>query len=237
MLDARALSAFAAGMSEASRLVVHHLEHSRSLRVLWLLEELGLPYEMKRYARDQNFRAPPELKAVHPLGRSPVVEVDGDVLAESGAILEYFVEREGGKLRPAEGEARLRYRFFLHYAEGSAMPPLLVQLLVQKIRTQKVPFFAKPLTRKIADGLQQGFSAPAIATHFDFVESELRQRPYFAGDELSAADIQMFYPVEAALSRGQGSWPSLRAWRERVTARPAYKRAESKAEPAMPARK
>src|SRR3954469_18388425 len=121
-------------MSESSRLVIHHLEHSRSVRVLWLLEELGLPYEIRRYARDASFRAPPELSAVHPLGRSPVVEVDGHVLAESGAILEYFVERSGGQLRARQPEALLRYRFFLHYAEGSAMPPLLVQFLVEKIR-------------------------------------------------------------------------------------------------------
>lgn len=204
------------------------------MRVLWLLEELGLTYEMKRYARDANFRAPPELSAVHPLGRSPVVEVDGHVLAESGAIIEYFVERAGGKLRPTEPEAQLRYRFFLHYAEGSAMPPLLVQLLVEKIRGQKVPFFVKPITSKIAAGLEQGFSGPAIATHFGFVESELKSRPYFAGSEFSAADIQMIYPVEAALLRGKGEWPSLRAWRDRVTARPAYQRAESRGGPAMP---
>jgi len=224
-------------MSESSRLVVHHLEHSRSLRVLWLLEELGLTYDIRRYARDANFRAPPELSAVHPLGRSPVVEVDGHVLAESGAIIEYLVEREGGKLGPQEPEAKLRYRFFLHYAEGSAMPPLLVQFIVDKIRTQKVPFFVKPITAKIADGLEQGFSGPAIATHFGFVERELVARPYFAGQEFSAADIQMIYPVEAALSRGKGNWPSLRAWRERVTARPAYQRAEAKGGPAMPSRK
>src|SRR6478735_1683635 len=164
LLDTRASDAFAPNMNESSPLVVHHLEHSRSLRVLWLLEELGLPYEIKRYARDKNFRAPPELSAVHPLGRSPVVEVDGHVLAESGAIVEYFVEREGGKLRPQELEALLQYRFFLHYAEGSAMPPLLVQLLVEKIRTQQVPFFVKPITHKIGDGIEQAFSGPAIAT-------------------------------------------------------------------------
>jgi len=221
-------------MSESSRLVVHHLEHSRSLRVLWLLEELELPYEIRRYARDANFRAPPELGAVHPLGRSPVVEVDGHVLAESGAIIEYFVEREHGKLAPADPEAKLRYRFFLHYAEGSAMPPLLVQLLADKIRTQKVPFLVKPLTSKIAEGIEQAFSGPAIATHFGFVESELAARPYFAGNEFTAADIQMIYPVEAALMRGTGEWPKLRAWRERVTARPAYQRAEAKGGPAMP---
>jgi len=223
-------------MSESSRLVVHHLEHSRSLRVLWLLEELGLPYDIRRYARDGNFRAPPELKVVHPLGRSPVVEVDGHVLAESGAIIEYMVEREGGQLGPRELEARLRYRFFLHYAEGSAMPPLLVQLIVEKIRAQQVPFFVKPITRKIAAGLEQGFSGPAIATHFGFVESELATRPYFAGPEFTAADIQMIYPVEAALLRGEGNWPHLRAWRERVTARAAYQRAEAKGGPSMPSR-
>lgn len=230
-------SAFAGAMNESARLVVHHLEYSRSLRVLWLLEELGLPYDMKRYARDESFRAPPELAAVHPLGRSPVVEVDGHVLAESGAIIEYLVERGGGVLRPRDPEELLRYRFFLHYAEGSAMPPLLVQLLVQKIRSQAVPFFVKPITRKIADGVEQGYSGPAIATHFGFVERELAQRPYFAGSDFSAADIQMIYPVEGALMRGRGEWPNLRAWRDRVTARPAYQRAESRGGPAMPPRK
>lgn len=221
-------------MNESSRLVVHHLEHSRSLRVLWLLEELGLPYELQRYARDAGFRAPPELKAIHPLGRSPVVEVDGHVLAESGAIIEYLVERAAGELRPREHDALLRYRFFLHYAEGSAMPPLLVQLLVEKIRAQKVPFFVKPITLRIGDGLEKSFSGPAIATHFDFVDGELAKRPYFAGSEFSAADIQMIYPVEAALRRGKGDWPNLRAWQERVKARPAYQRAESRGGPAMP---
>jgi glutathione S-transferase len=221
-------------MSEPTPVVVHHLEHSRSLRVLWLLEELGVPYEVRRYARDARFRAPPELTAVHPLGRSPVVEVDGEVLAESGAIIEYLVERCGGKLRPEEPAALLRYRFFLHYAEGSAMPPLLVQLLVEKIRAQKVPFFVKPITRRIGDELEESFSAPAIATHFGFVDSELAKRPYVAGSELSAADIQMIYPVEAALLRGRGDWPSLRAWRDRVKARPAFQRAESRGGPAMP---
>jgi glutathione S-transferase len=235
VLDVWARKAFARAMNASSPLVVHHLESSRSLRVLWLLEELGLPYELKRYARDENFRAPPALKTVHPLGRSPVVEVDGHVLAESGAIIEYLVERAGGTLRPQEHEALLRYRFFLHYAEGSAMPPLLVQLLVEKIRAQKVPFFVRPITRKISDELEKSFSQPAIATHFGFVDDELAKRPYFAGEELSAADIQMIYPVEAALLRGKGDWPNLRAWRQRVTTRPAYQRAESRGGPAMPA--
>lgn len=224
-------------MKEQSPLIVHHLENSRSLRVLWLLEELGLDYEIRRYARDANFRAPPELAAVHPLGRAPVVEVDGLVLAESGAIIEYLIEREGGRLCPRELEARLRYRFFLHYAEGSAMPPLLVQFLVEKLRGQAVPFFVKPITKKIGDEIEKNFSGPAIATHFGFVDKELQSRPYFAGNELSGADIQMIYPVEAALERGRGEWPNLRAWRERVMARPAYQRAESRGGPAMPAKR
>lgn len=221
-------------MSQASPLTVHHLENSRSLRVLWLLEELGLTYEIRRYARDANFRAPPELAAVHPLGRSPVVEVDGHVLAESGAIIEYFLERAGGRLRPEDPESKLRYRFFLHYAEGSAMPPLLVQFLVEKLRARPMPFFVRPIAKQIADGIEKSFSAPAVATHFGFVESELKTRPYFAGLEFSGADIQMIYPVEAALRRGKGDWPNLRAWRERVMARPAYQRAESRGGPAMP---
>jgi glutathione S-transferase len=144
------------------------------------------------------------------------------------------VERSGGQLRPQEHDALLRYRFFLHYAEGSAMPPLLVQLLAEKIRAQKVPFFVKPITRRIGAELERSFSAPAIATHFDFVDNELAKRPYFAGSELSAADIQMIYPVEAALQRGKGAWPNLRAWRERVKARPAFQRAETRGGPAMP---
>lgn len=223
-------------MNEPTPIVVHHLEHSRSLRVLWLLEELGLSYEVRRYARDARFRAPPELTAVHPLGRSPVVEIDGEVLAESGAIIEYLVERWGAKLRPQERQSLLHYHFYLHYAEGSAMPPLLVQLLVEKIRAQKVPFFVKPITRRIGDELEKNFSAPAIATHFGFVDSELAKRPYFAGSVLSAADIQMIYPVEAALLRGKGDWPSLRAWRDRVKSRPAFQRAEVRGGPAMPPR-
>lgn len=213
-------------------ITVHHLEHSRSLRVLWLLEELGLDYSVLSYARTAEFRAPPELAAVHPLGRAPVVEVDGHVLAESGAILEYFVEREG-KLGPNTPNALLEYRFFLHYAEGSAMPPLLVQLILDKLRVAPVPFFVKPIARKIADTLETNFSGPAIALHFGFVDDVLARRPYFAGDDFSAADIQMFYAVEAALARGKGQWPNLAAWRSRVEERPAFRRAVAKGGPAM----
>jgi len=213
-------------------IVVHHLEFSRSLRVLWLLEELELDYAVESYARTKEFRAPAEFAKVHPLGRAPVVEVDGHVLAESGAILEYFVEREG-KLRPVEVDALLQYRFFLHYAEGSAMPPLLVQFIVTKLRTAPVPWFLRPVVANIGGKIESSFSGPAIDLHFGFINDTLASRPYFAGPEFSAADIQMFYAVEAALARAKSSWPHLQAWRDRVVGRPAYRRAESKGGPAM----
>jgi glutathione S-transferase len=214
-------------------IVVHHLMHSRSLRALWLLEELGLDYELVRYERDENFRAPPSLEKAHPLGRAPVVEVDGLVLAESGAILEYFADREQ-RLRPTSPEGLRHYRFFMHYAEGSAMPPLLVQLLVDRVRSAPMPFVVKPIARRIAEEIERNYSGPAIERHFGFVERTLSERAYFAGDELSAADIQMFYPVEAALRRGGGKWPKLREWRQRVTEREAYRRAEQRGGTAMP---
>jgi len=220
-------------------ITVHHLAYSRSLRILWLLEELGLEYTLVRYERDENFRAPPSLEKAHPLGRAPVVEVDGVVLAESGAIIEHFADRSSERdvrLRPSSAEGLREYRFFLHYAEGSAMPPLLVQLLVDRVRSAPMPFFIKPVARGIAAKLESSYSGPAITRHFGFVEQTLSQRQYFAGDEFSGADIQMFYPVEAALSRGRGEWPALRAWRERVTQRDAYRRAVQKGGPALPER-
>jgi glutathione S-transferase len=217
----------------AMSIVVHHLEHSRSVRILWLLEELGLGYEVKTYRRDKQFRAPPEFAKVHPLGRSPVVEVDGRVLAESGAVIEYFVEREG-KLRPSDSDGLLEYRFFMHYAEGSAMPPLIVQLIVRKMRTAKMPFFAKPIARSLANQVEASYSGPAIDLHFGFVNDTLQRRTYFAGDEFSAADIQMLYPVDAALFRRAGDWSALREWRKRVTERDAYRRAEQRGGPTMP---
>ncbi|MEQ8276304.1 MAG: glutathione S-transferase [Deltaproteobacteria bacterium] len=214
-------------------IVVHHLEHSRSIRALWLLEELGLSYTLKTYQRTKRFRAPPELSKVHPLGRAPVVEVDGEMLAESGAIIEYFAEREG-QLRPEGGSALLAYRFFLHYAEGSAMPPLLVQLIVERIKKTKAPFFVKPIIKKIADGVEEGFTREAIDTHFGFVNDTLGAHPYFAGDDFSGADIQMYYACEAARSRGGAHWPNIDAWITRVTAREAFARALDKGGPAIP---
>jgi glutathione S-transferase len=218
-------------------LCVHHLNNSRSQRVLWLLEELGVPYEVKRYQRNpETLLAPPELRSVHPLGKSPVV-TDGDLtLAESGAILEYLVHRYGGgRFIPPEGSPdRIRYTYWLHYAEGSAMPPLLLKLVFDRIETAKMPFFAKPIARSIAERAKSSFILPQLATHLSFMEGELEKSAWFAGEELTAADVQMSYPVEAARSRAgltKETHPRLHAFLERVHARPAYQRAIEKGGP------
>ena len=211
-------------------ITVHHLENSRSQRVLWLLEELGLAYEVKRYARDpKTMLAPPELAAVHPLGKSPVI-TDGKVtVAESGAIVEYLLDTYGqGRLRPPPGTAEGRqFTYWLHFAEGSAMPPLLMKLVFDKVRTAPVPFFIKPVVKAIADKVTKSFIAPNLQRQFDFMEAELAKRPWFAGAKFSAADIQMSFPVEAAAARAglDASRPRLMDWLKRIHARPAYQRA------------
>jgi glutathione S-transferase len=216
--------------------VVHHLENSRSQRVLWLLEELGVPYEVKRYARNpETMLAPPELKAVHPLGKSPVI-TDGDVtVAESGAIVEYLVERYGnGRLIPPAGTPeRRRYTYWLHYAEGSAMPPLLMKLVFDRVETAPMPFFIKPIARGIAGKVKGDFINPQIAMHLDYMEGELRTSPWFAGTEMTAADIQMSFPLEAAAARAglAAGRPKLTAFLATIHARPAYQRALEKGGP------
>jgi len=182
-------------------ITVHHLNNSRSQRVLWLLEELNIPYEVKRYERDgATMRAPASLRAVHPLGKSPVI-TDGDrAVAESGAIIEYLVERHGhGRFVPPAGsDARLRYSYWLHYAEGSAMPPLLMKLVLSRLKSAPMPFFARPIARAIVDRALDGFVEPQIKLHLDYIESELATRPWFTGADFTAADIQMSFPLEAA---------------------------------------
>jgi glutathione S-transferase len=211
-------------------LVVHHLDNSRSQRVLWLLEELALPYEIVRYRRDsQTMLAPPALRAVHPLGKAPVV-ADGDlILVESGAIVEYLVERYGaGRFAPAAGSPeRLRYRQWLHYAEGSLMPPLLLKLVFHRIENARMPFFVKPIAKGIAHKVRHDFIAPQLRLHLDYLESELERSEWFAGDTFSGADVQMSFPLEAAAAGGAlGTHrPRLAAWLERIHARPAYRRA------------
>lgn len=215
-------------------IVVHHLNNSRSQRILWLLEELGLDYEIKKYQRDpKTMLAPPELKAVHPLGKSPVITDEGPgesiVVAESGAIVEYLTTRYGnGRLVPAAGTPeRLRYTYFLHFAEGSAMPPLLMKLVFDKVENGPLPFFAKPIARAIARKVKEGFILPNIRNQLDFLESELGKTTWFAGEGFSAADIQMSFALEAAASRGGlgSQYPKLSAFLQRIHARPAYGRA------------
>lgn len=211
-------------------IVVHHLNNSRSQRILWLLEELGLDYDIKRYQRDPaTMLAPPALREVHPLGKSPVI-TDGDLtLAESGAIIEYLVERYGeGRLAPRPGTPeRLRYIHWMHYAEGSAMPPLLLQLVFGRLDKGKMPFFIRPVARAIKNRVKASFIEPRINQHLDYMEGELARHPWFAGAEFTAADIQMSFPVEAAAARGglNRSRPKLMAFLERIHARPAYRRA------------
>lgn len=211
-------------------ITVHHLNNSRSQRILWLLEELALPYEIKRYERDaKTMLAPPTLRAVHPLGKSPVITDGGETLAESGAIIEYLVDRYGaGRLAPAPGTpARLRYTYWLHYAEGSAMPLLLLKLVLDRIESGPMPFFARPVARAIARGVKASFVEPQIARHLDYMEAELGRFRWFAGDEFSAADIQMSFPLEAATKRAglDMSRPRLMDFLTRIHARPSYLRA------------
>lgn len=211
-------------------ITVHHLNNSRSQRVLWLLEELGLPYEVKKYQRDpKTMLAPPELKAVHPLGKSPVITDDAVTVAESGAIIEYLLDRYGeGRLRPAAGTPeRLRFTYWLHFAEGSAMNPLLMKLVFKRILHAPMPFFAKPIAKGIAGKVLGSFVDPNIKSQLDYMDAELGKCEWFAGSEFSAADIQMSFPLEAAAQRAglDTSRPRLQAFLQRIHARPAYRRA------------
>jgi len=215
-------------------IVVHHLNNSRSQRVLWMLEELGLDYEVKRYQREATMQAPASLRAVHPLGKSPVIS-DGDkTLAESGAILEYLAETYGnGRLVPAPGTPeRLRYTYFMHYAEGSLMPLLFLKLVFNRL-PERVPWAMRPVARMISAGADKTLLGPQISNHFAFLESELSGRDWFAGANFSAADIQMSFPIEAAAARAAlgERLPRLKAFVERIQARPAYKRALEKGGP------
>ena len=210
-------------------ITVHHLNNSRSQRVLWLLEELGVPYEIKKYQRDaKTSLAPPELLAVHPLGKSPVI-TEGDLtLAESGAIIEYLVERHGngGWVPPPGSPERIRYSYWMHFAEGSAMPPLVMKLVFNRIENAPMPFFAKPIARAIAKKTKTGFIDPNVDRNAAYVEAELGRSEWFAGSEFTAADIQMSFPVEALVARGRKvERPNMKRFLERIHARPAYKRA------------
>ena len=210
-------------------IIVHHLNDSRSQRVLWLLEELGLAYEVKRYQRDaKTSLAPAALKAIHPLGKSPVIE-DGDVrVAETGAIIEYLLEAHGaGRLKPAAGtDAARRYTYWLHYAEGSAMTPLLLKLVFSQL-PKRSPLLIRGIVGAVAGKVQQTFIDPQITSHVDYWEAELGRSAWFAGDAFSAADIMMSFPLEAAGSRVPfgPDRPRIAAFLTTIHARPAWQRA------------
>jgi glutathione S-transferase len=225
-------------------LVLHHLETSRSQRILWLLEELALPYRIVVYQRDKKTRlAPPELKAVHPLGKSPVI-TDGKVtVAESGAILEYLAQRHGAGasgelagLEPARGsDEQLQCRFWMHYAEGSLMNWLVMKLVFMSIPKQPMPFFVRPIARQLCQQVMAKLVDPNVTTAMDFMEAHLAKHRWFSGDALTLADFQMSFAVEAVLARGAGAdkYPKLLAYRQRINARPAYQRAIAKGGPVV----
>lgn len=217
-------------------ITVHHLNNSRSQRVLWLLEELGLPYEIQKYERDPNtMLAPPALTKVHPLGKSPVITDGGLTIAESGAVVDYLVERYGqGRLVPAAGTPeRLRWTYWLHFAEGSAMPPLLLKLIFERMKVSPMPFFAKPVAKGLANRVLAAMVEPNLKRQLDFMEAELAKSEWFAGADFSAADIQMSFPVEAAAQRAglDASRPRLMAFLKRIHARPAYQKALARGGP------
>ena len=199
-------------------LTLHHLNDSRSQRIVWLLEELGVPYEMKKYQRDAQTRlAPPELKAVHPLGKSPVI-VDGDVkIAESGAVVDYIIRRYGkGAMMPARDSADFEaYNEWLHYSEGSAMLPLMLNLYVSRLKEASAPLHPRIDSE--------------LANHLGYVEGGLQGRQFFVGDALTGADIQMSFVGEMAKAFGKlEAYPNLKAWLERMHARPAFRRSVEK---------
>jgi glutathione S-transferase len=209
-------------------IVVHHLNNSRSQRVLWLLEELGVDYEIKHYQRDpQTMLAPASLRAIHPLGKSPVI-TDGDkTIAETGTIVEYLLETYGnGRMIPAAGTPeKLRYNYWMHYAEGSAMPPLVMKLIFTAVpKSKQIPFFLRPIAKTLFGGVAKSYIDPGIARHIAFWAAELGKSAYFAGNELTGADIMMSFPVEAAVARGNLP-PVLTTYLAGIHARPAYQRA------------
>jgi glutathione S-transferase len=217
-------------------ITLHHLENSRSQRILWLLEELGVEYEIKHYKRDaKTSLAPPELLKIHPLGKSPVI-TDGDVtVAESGAIVEYLVNNyDDGRLLPAEGSAeRLAYTYWLHYAEGTFMPLMIISLILGRIESAPVPFFLKPITKGIAGKVRDSYLDANVKRNLDFMESTLKTSKWFCGDAMTAADIQMSFPLEAAAVRThlKDEYPELAACLQRMHAMPAYKKALEKGGP------
>ncbi len=212
-------------------ITVHHLNNSRSQRILWMLEEIGVPYEIKLHQRDKTTNlAPPELKKVHPLGKSPVITDNGMTVAETGNIIDYLSRQYAGHLIPeVETPSYRQYSYWLHYAEGSLMPNLVMKLIFDKIKTSPMPFFAKPIAKAIANNVMSSYVQPNIDTNLTFVEDHLKDNAWFCGQELTGADIQMSFPLEAVMARGsEARYPNIKAYVDKFQARPAYQAALEK---------
>lgn len=209
-------------------IIVHHLENSRSQRVLWLLEEYGLDYEIRHYRRDpKTMLAPPELRAVHPLGKSPVIEDDGIKVAETGAIFEYLAETyDKGRLMPPKGTPEARaVTYWLHYAEGSAMTPLLLKLIFSRM-PDNAGTLVRPLVRGVAKKAMDSFVDPRVKEHIDYWDASLDATGWFAGATMTLADLMMSFPLETAAARGgAGERTNIRDFLKRIHDRPAYKTA------------
>ncbi|KAJ7188826.1 glutathione S-transferase [Mycena filopes] len=239
--------------AETPKITLHWLEKSRAQRILWLLEEINVPYEIKTYKRDpKTHLADPALKEIHPLGKSPVVTIGDLALAESALIVEYLSEHFGANLIPTKWKAGLegkvggetaeymRYRYFMHYCEGSLMSLLLLSLVSNNIKSAPVPFFIRPVTSQISGKINKGYLDPNFATHFAFLEEQLASSPdggpYLCGAKLSGADMMMSFPVVAVtsnLDRGPANmtketFPKLFAYAETLKKSESYKRAVDK---------
>ena len=208
--------------------VLHHLEDSRSFRILWALEELGLDYDIKYYKRLPTLSAPPELKAVHPLGKAPVLTDNDHVLAESAVILQYLQENYDTthQFQPINSTAKHLYQYWMHYAEGSLMPLLVMHYVMSNV-PKRAPFLVRPVAKKIAEGVQQKFVGERLPDHIEYLENYLAKHEYFA-DRFSFADIQMSFPLLAMQSRTGQCPPNIKAYLDRLVHRPAYFRAHAK---------
>ena len=223
-------------------ITIHHLEASRSQRILWLLEELGIPYHLEIHRRDPLTKlAPASLKKIHPLGKSPVITDGALVIAESGAIIEYLAEVYGAQaplelvdLRPSAGTAEhLQCRFWMHFAEGSLMNWLLMKLVFESLPKQRMPFLIKPVVKALCNQVLQKLIMPNVQTALDYMEQHLAQHTWFAGVPLAMADFQMSFAVEAALANHPSTYPHLNAYLNRLHARPAYQRAIARGGPVL----
>jgi glutathione S-transferase len=209
-------------------ITLHHLNNSRSQRIIWLLEELGVDYEIKFYKRDPiTILAPQSLKDVHPLGKSPVITDDtsGITLAESGVIIEYLITKYGPQFKPSETTDQYwQYLYWLHFSEGSLMPPMVMRLVLMKMKTAPMPFFIKPVAKMLADKIIKGFVAPNILNQLNYIEAHLAKNTWFCGDQLTGADFQMSFPLEASVARGLigDDYPSIQKYVKAFQARPSY---------------